>query len=571
MALNWRESLKSFQSYKIYHIMILSTIAFLLIVFNGFYQMKKEYDNLAERNKIGISKDIEFIILSWLDERINNLENSIKFIDKDIIDGDEEKLKTFIKIFSHQNSYFDTVQILFPKHFWYVNSRKSNDYRENPNYVHQPSQIDPLVSEWFINTKNSKKTTLTYIPKHAFLNESAINICSPILDEEIFQGIMCGVFKAGSIFQKIKNLELPDEAYYFIANSEGKMLTASNSDLTQKQIEENFVSKVNHESSQAQVVEIGKHIVSISKISHFDWYIGIGVDKSKVFDSGLKKIFLHAFILFIGFVFISTIVSGAFEFMRRRANRKQKEYQYLLEHRSRVVEIGKLISGFNHQLRQPINSLSLMLSNILQLSKNKSLTQSALEESILACQKSINLIDKSISLFRNFYRSNRDITEFKVQDTISAVLHIVFTDFVRYNINFVIDEGNKEQILARSFENFVQQIVLVLIQNSKDAILEEEAVQEEVTNKKIIIKIKLEDEKVIIDVMDWGSGVSEKESKTLFSTAKSSKKKQGTGIGLYFAKKLAQERLLGDLELVNKKSPTIFRLTFIKNLEEGRA
>ena len=45
-------------------------------------------------------------------------------------------------------------------------------------------------------------------------------------------------------------------------------------------------------------------------------------------------------------------------------------------------------------------------------------------------------------------------------------------------------------------------------------------------------------------------------------------KKQGNGIGLYFAKKLAQENLNGDVRLVNNAKPTVFELSFDINLKD---
>ncbi len=48
----------------------------------------------------------------------------------------------------------------------------------------------------------------------------------------------------------------------------------------------------------------------------------------------------------------------------------------------------------------------------------------------------------------------------------------------------------------------------------------------------------------------------------LFHPIKSSKKDLGSGIGLYFARKIAQEKLEGDLVLLQASSPTTFRFTF---------
>ena len=56
-------------------------------------------------------------------------------------------------------------------------------------------------------------------------------------------------------------------------------------------------------------------------------------------------------------------------------------------------------------------------------------------------------------------------------------------------------------------------------------------------------------------------GIAKEMKKRLFSEIKSSAKKLGSGMGLFFSKRLAKERLHGDLTLVNDKMPTIFKLT----------
>lgn len=568
MRFSLKTAFKNIENYKIYHIILLSVVMFILVMLNGFYQMQEEVKNLVEKNRIVVSKDIEYTIHSWLEERINNVETSIKYIDKEEIFDNEEKLKYFIEIFLNQNPYYDLVQILVPEYYFYSNTKKVHDYRKSLQYIHQPSQIDPFKTDWFMNTKNSLQTTITVMPMHARLLEKTMNICSPIMHDLKFIGVMCGVLRADSIFKKIEKLQLPHQAYYFIINSEGKLLSSSEGSLPKDQIEEHFLKSINFNQPEAQTVTFQNHVITLSKMKHFEWYVGIGMDKNKIFGKSLQKIIDHGFALVLGFILFAFIASNAYEFMRHRVERKQKEYEYLLEHKSRLAEIGELISGFNHQLRQPINSLSLMLSNILQLSENRMLKQDMLEESVQACQKSVQLIDQTITLFRNFYRCNQDITTFDLSDCIKSVLHIVFTDFVRFNINFAINENRDTHITLTSIENFVQQIILVLIQNAKDALLDEEAKQGKSINKKILITTKIEQDKVIIDVIDWGSGIELSEHEALFSHIKSSKKKQGSGLGLFFAKKLAQEKLKGDLILESPKNPTIFRLTLAQYLTQ---
>ena len=122
MKFSLKQSLQSIENYKVYHIIILSVVVLFAIMFNGFYQLQEEIQNLVEKNRITVSKDIEYTIHTWLEERINNLENGIKYIAKDMIFDDEMQFKRFIETFLDQNPYFDTVQVVIPDLYFYMNN-----------------------------------------------------------------------------------------------------------------------------------------------------------------------------------------------------------------------------------------------------------------------------------------------------------------------------------------------------------------------------------------------------------------------------------------------------------------
>ena len=170
-----------------------------------------------------------------------------------------------------------------------------------------------------------------------------------------------------------------------------------------------------------------------------------------------------------------------------------------------------------------------------------------------------------ISVFRNFYRSNEAIGEFVLVESIKNILYILYTDLSRNNITVSVKADGLQEFKVVSIENFIQQVLLVLILNAKDALVE----KEKNAAKEIVLALSLEGEKVVIDVCDFGVGVSKEVEKGLFTELKSSKKDHGSGIGLYFAKKLAQEKLNGDIVLVKNSSPTTFRFSFFSHLRQG--
>lgn len=555
--------IKNVENYKVYHIIIIFTLAFVFMLFNGFYHIQNELKSFANQNRVLIAKDIDYTISSWISERINNLESSVKYLSQDARFQDEKKLKAFAETFLEDNRYFDAIQILIPNQYFYVNTLKFHDYSANPTYIDEKTGIEPLKTPWFLDTKQQKKTTIYGMSVHGYLLEKTLNICTPILYKENFEGVFCGILKAKSLFEKIEKLTFPQNASYFISNDEGNILTPFQNSHFQKELEKFFLNKIDLNTNEPQKIIIDNAVITLSKFQRFNWYIGVVTDKEDILQESRQRVTSHAIWLLLCFILLLIVVNSAHEFLRRRVERRQKEYEFMLAHRSRISEIGELISGINHQLRQPINATALVVSSTLDLSERDLLDKPTLENNLKLCQKSISLMDKTIGIFRNFYRCSETVTEFSLLDCMKSVLHVNYIELTKSNINIEMDEKSFEDIHVISIENFVQQILLVLIQNAKESLNALDLQGKEAFHKKIIrIAVTCEFGKVFIDISDGGGGISKEVQETLFSEFKISKKYQGSGIGLYFAKKLAKEKLLGDLTLHHAASPTTFRLMF---------
>ena len=71
-----------------------------------------------------------------------------------------------------------------------------------------------------------------------------------------------------------------------------------------------------------------------------------------------------------------------------------------------MAQIGELISGMNHQLYQPLNSLSLLISSMLSKLNNKTLTEDTMHKNLKMSQEAIIMMTTTIKTFRNFYKVN---------------------------------------------------------------------------------------------------------------------------------------------------------------------
>ena len=311
------------------------------------------------------------------------------------------------------------------------------------------------------------------------------------------------------------------------------------------------------------------YIIVFDTIKATGWKVIMSLEKEVAFmnvNAQTKKLSIISIAFFIVSLFFMLSINFFHTFWRHQVEKEKEEYAFILAHRSRISEIGELISGINHQLNQPLNSLKLLVTSLLSNLKNKTLTDDVLVQNLHMSQEAITLMATTIGTFRNFYRFNENISQFELKHCIENVLHVLSTEFNKHNLGIQTHYAIKEHMVVTSIENFIQQVLLVLLQNAKDAIL---ATQKKSTSK-LQIFVTTKGESTIIDITDWGEGINQEMKEKLFHPIKSSKKDLGSGIGLYFARKIAQEKLEGDLVLLQASSPTTFRFTFKTYLHQKK-
>jgi signal transduction histidine kinase len=573
-----KEFFKNIENYKIYNLILVATVAFIIMLVSSFFDIRSEFKSLADRNRELTVKDIRYTIESWIFERINGLEVSVQYFNQYY--KSEKNVQNFLDIYLKSNKYFDAVQLLIPDMYFYVNNKKIDDYLEGYTYAYGEKHYYKgneskwyLNEKWFQSTKKELRTTIEKVDDHGLFRETTFNICTPVSQDGEFKGVFCGIIKANLLFDKIKSLNVPDNIYYFMGK-EGNIVAqgGGNEDELDEKLAEIRRQKLSGGGYiTPNDIYIDGDIVSMDKIADFNWYIAVGMNWEKIENEIIKRFLKHAFIVFLYFVAFIVIVNVSYTFLHTRAEAKRREYEKLLEYNSRMSEVGALVSAINHQLRQPLNALTLIISNSLQLlGKIKSAEIKNIKNNLKLSQRSITMMDKTINIYRNFYRSSDNISEFELVQCIENVLYVTHMDLMHNNIMIEVDKSGIEELKIHSSENFIQQILLVLIQNAKDAVSAMSVNKNELENRKIEIKIRADDENVTIFVTDYGNGIKRAAANKLFSPLSRSHKPNGFGMGLFFAKKLAKEKLTGDLELIQNAKPTIFALKIKKDIREKK-
>jgi signal transduction histidine kinase len=185
-----------------------------------------------------------------------------------------------------------------------------------------------------------------------------------------------------------------------------------------------------------------------------------------------------------------------------------------------------MIGAVAHQWRQPLNVVSTSIQNLKYDFKDGHLNdEKFIKEFIEQNKKTIKFMSKTIDDFRNFFRIDKEKKDFNIRDITQSVIDMQSSQLELYNITLNI---TGDDFICNGLESEYQQVILNLINNAKDALIENN-----IDNP--TINIKLENEKIYIE--DNAGGIPLNIINRIFEPYFTTKEQgKGTGMGLYMSK-----------------------------------
>ena len=165
-------------------------------------------------------------------------------------------------------------------------------------------------------------------------------------------------------------------------------------------------------------------------------------------------------------------------------------------------------------------------------------------------------MSKTLSDFRNFLKPSTKRTLFSIKNSFDEIFEIVGKQLFYSNISTTIEYNNeKKELLIYGFENEFKQVLLNIINNAKNKILEKE------TNEKFKLTIKINSDETynIIEIIDDGGIIDEKIINSIFDPYFTTKE-EGTGFGLYMAKVIIEDKMMGNIRVHNHANLVVFTI-----------
>ena len=225
--------------------------------------------------------------------------------------------------------------------------------------------------------------------------------------------------------------------------------------------------------------------------------------------------------------------------------KEAKQKDSILIQQSKMASMGEMIGNIAHQWRQPLNALGLTIQKIKMYHDEDMLTSKELDKSVAKSQMLINKMSVTIDDFRNFFKVNKVKSQFSINEAIHNTFVLLESSLAHHNIKLTV--VTKDEITLLGYKNELEQVLLNLINNAKDALIDNH-----ISNPNIEIILSHSPNIITIEINDNANGVPahiiDKIFEPYFTTKEQGK---GTGIGLYMSKMIIENNMEGVLKVKN--------------------
>ena len=248
---------------------------------------------------------------------------------------------------------------------------------------------------------------------------------------------------------------------------------------------------------------------------------------------------------------------------------KNKKQEQILLRQSKQVQIGEMLSMIAHQWRQPLGAISSSVIDMQMKLMLRGLESEKLFEYIAKELRNIETFTQTLTNtvddFRDFYKFTKEKELISILSPLKKAYKIIDKSFQEAQIEVSLT-GEKDLAIPM-FEGEIIQVLLSILQNSKDNFI-----QKEISYRKIGISLQDIQENVIISICDNGKGIDKENLDSIFMPYFTTKeKKNGTGLGLYMAQKIIQEHHNGSINAYNTNEGVCFKIVLPKEKNDRTA
>lgn len=231
---------------------------------------------------------------------------------------------------------------------------------------------------------------------------------------------------------------------------------------------------------------------------------------------------------------------------------RSKDQMMIIQDRRAVM--GEMISNIAHQWRQPLNTLGLVVQQAPLFYDSSEFSREFLETNTAKAMELIQHMSQTIDDFRNFFRADKEMVTFGVNQVIEKVISFVEKSFMDQQISIVFEAKGDPEV--NGYPNEYSQVMLNILMNARDAL-----VNHDFAGATISILSFAEGDKTVVTIGDNAGGIADEILDKIFDPYFTTKgPDKGTGIGLFMSKTIIEKNMGGSLTVQNTGNGAEFRI-----------
>lgn len=233
--------------------------------------------------------------------------------------------------------------------------------------------------------------------------------------------------------------------------------------------------------------------------------------------------------------------------------KKSQEKDHILFEHNKLIAMGEMIENISHQWRQPlaeINASVILIDN--QLDKY-GVINSNIEQELSRIENVTKYMSRTIDDFRFFYSNSKEKSHCELQESLRFAISIIEASLQFHKIT--LEVKNSICLGVEAFSNELQQAIIIILINAKDALVERQ-----ITDAKITIDFIVTEGQCTLSIFDNAGGIISEDINRIFDPYFTTKhQSKGTGLGLYLAKKIIT-KMNGELLVSNHSGGACFQI-----------
>ncbi|MBI1388172.1 MAG: PAS domain-containing protein [bacterium] len=218
----------------------------------------------------------------------------------------------------------------------------------------------------------------------------------------------------------------------------------------------------------------------------------------------------------------------------------QRRQEQKLREAEKLAALTTLSAGVSHEIRNPLNSLSIHLQLLKRQLAKSGAENSEIDDTIGIFQSEIKRLNDVIETFLTAVRpSQPQFRLVRLYDLVTETLTLMEPEFGENRIQVTLHEEG-DWPLVHADQDQIKQALINIFRNSVEAIVSQSAETRDDKQDQILIHMFRDGETVALTIADSGVGMDSNDARRIFEPYFTTKPK-GTGLGLMIVDRIIRE------------------------------